>query len=167
MVYYNSTTKATKFYINPYWNPAEGYENHYPAKTPNSWVYEWQELTESYTYTVSSPSGKTFQVTETPPAIDGYFNGWFAYCSNVNYDSLNAYQFITGYDSATKTFTCKTTLDSSWIATSAVKLIRFPVVLFHSGVIPNPNVDYRGMDTTFKALPTQFFASLNEVRITC
>lgn len=167
LVYYNSQTKATKFYINPYWNPPVGYENHYPAKTPNSWVYEWQELTESYTYTINSTSSNTFQVSETPPAVNGYFNGWFAYCSNINYDSLVAYQFITGYNSSTKTFTCKTNLDALWINTSQVKLVRFPVVLLHSGIIPTPNIEYRGMDTTFKAVPTQFFVSLNEVRIPC
>ena len=169
LVYENDTTGEIKLYVNPYYNPDIFISNNNPNKDPDSWIYEWLELTESYTGTIDSATGTSLVLNEHLSGTDDYFNGWFVTCDRALQDNAG-YTFITDYDQATDTYTTKTSVASAsvWPDGATVRIYRFPVLHFYNAEVPTPHsVPYTGEATTFKGKPTQFIYSNNELRMPC
>jgi hypothetical protein len=158
----------TKMYIKPYWNPATSFSNNNPAKTAESWINEWLELTENYSATIFSKSGSTIIVPTTPfTQPDNYFNGWFIVNTDLLNDDPTKFNLVTKYVLSSNEFTLKVQ-QTTWSTTNNVKLFRFPICYTYKAETPNNvNVDYSGIGTGFNAKPTQFLAKENQLRMPC
>lgn len=171
MVFKHNSTSETKMFIQPYWNPSSYYENCRLDKLPNSWIYEWVELTEKITFTMGSvdEGNANFQVSGMTKST-GYYNGFFAINNNLINSASESQLFVKLYeknDLDEGTFTLLST-PTNWLANHTVTLYRFPVTHWYKTDLPTPVYpSYSNSGNPFDAVPTQFLKSLNEVRIGC
>ena len=75
----HDTTNAVRIYINPYFNPGQGYSNQiYYDRGESGWINEWVELTETYhTKIDGTPTGDKFICDDTISSRYKYLAGFF------------------------------------------------------------------------------------------
>lgn len=170
---YQNADGLTKMFINPFFNPPIGWANHSGAYAENSWIEEWQELTEKITVTINTIDINNFIFTVDSALLNNdyqYYNGFFILNDYVSDVPPQQFNFVKNYVpdemSTIQTFITQTK-PTGWQAGHSITLYRYPVSHFYSTDLPTPELPNYSNSAIFNAVPTQYLSSQNELRIAC
>lgn len=170
LVYKNSTSGETKFYINPWYNPESPYSNYNPLYGEGLWIDEWVELTERYQTTVQDAViSDTFVSTDTfNGKPDDYFNGFFIVNESLDVYVHSKYNFVLDYDESEHKFKLQSVLND-WVQNHLVTIVRFPVGYLYKVSLTTlvPEIFETLAEKKFDAVPTDYHYSDGQLRIAC
>lgn len=174
VVYQNVAGTRTRIFINPWYNPSSIYSNYDSNALESTWmtsdlagVYNWLELTEYYTGTITAASSFTLTLANTKPT--GYFKGWFLVNATMNgstKDKWNKkYNMVLSSTLSSGTQTLTMLADTSgYNAGDTYYLVRFPVTYLYNLAVNNREPLSANL---FDPTITSFESFGNELRMGC